>query len=49
MRTVLHQICNTSYQEIAQRLRHRTLFGVCLFSACRIRECCTLQTQDIQG
>ncbi|MHC5771027.1 MAG: site-specific integrase [Nostoc sp.] len=27
--------------------RHRTLFGVCLFSACRIRECCTLQTQDI--
>ncbi|MEH1842219.1 MAG: hypothetical protein V7L20_26675 [Nostoc sp.] len=23
------------------------LFGVCLFSACRIRECCTLQTQDI--
>jgi integrase/recombinase XerD len=27
--------------------RDRTLFGVCLFSACRIRECCTLQTQDI--
>lgn len=25
----------------------RTLFGVCLFSACRIRECCTLLTQDI--
>ncbi|MEH1842212.1 MAG: tyrosine-type recombinase/integrase [Nostoc sp.] len=23
------------------------MFGVCLFSACRIRECCTLQTQDI--
>jgi integrase len=22
-------------------------FGVCLFSACRIRECCTLLTQDI--
>ncbi len=27
--------------------RDRTLFGVCLFSACRIRECCTLFTQDI--
>jgi hypothetical protein len=22
------------------------LFGVCVFSACRIRECCTLLTQD---
>jgi len=29
------------------RHRHRALFAVCLFSACRIRECCTLQTQDI--
>lgn len=27
--------------------RDRTLFAVCLFSACRIRECCTLFTQDI--
>ncbi|MCC5653686.1 tyrosine-type recombinase/integrase [Nostoc sp. XA013] len=27
--------------------KNRTLFGVCLFSACRIRECCTLFTQDI--
>jgi integrase/recombinase XerD len=27
--------------------RDKTLFGVCLFSACRIREACTLQTQDI--
>ncbi|MHC5725394.1 MAG: tyrosine-type recombinase/integrase [Nostoc sp.] len=27
--------------------RDRTLFAVCLFSACRIRECCTLLTQDI--
>ncbi|MDZ7969730.1 MAG: hypothetical protein RM368_33105 [Nostoc sp. DedSLP03] len=27
--------------------RSRTLFGICLFTACRIRECCTLQTQDI--
>ncbi|MHC5917024.1 MAG: tyrosine-type recombinase/integrase [Nostoc sp.] len=27
--------------------RDRSLFGVCLFSACRIRECCTLLTQDI--
>ncbi|MEH1897057.1 MULTISPECIES: hypothetical protein [unclassified Nostoc] len=28
-------------------LRLRTLFVVCLFSACRIRECSTLLTQDI--
>jgi integrase/recombinase XerD len=27
--------------------RDRALFGVCLFSACRIRECCTLLTTDI--
>ena len=27
--------------------RDRALFAVCLFSACRIRECCTLLTQDI--
>ncbi|MEC4887820.1 MAG: site-specific integrase [Scytonema sp. PMC 1070.18] len=27
--------------------RDRTLFGVCLFSACRIREACTLLTPDI--
>ena len=27
--------------------RDRTLFGVCLFTATRIRECCTLLTQDI--
>jgi integrase/recombinase XerD len=25
----------------------RTLFVVCLFSACRIRKCCTLQTQNV--
>lgn len=27
--------------------RDRTLFGVCLFTATRIRECCTLLTEDI--
>ncbi len=27
--------------------RDRTLFAVCLFTVCRIRECCTLFTQDI--
>jgi len=27
--------------------RDKTLFGVCLFSACRIREACTLRTEDI--
>ncbi|WP_442946782.1 tyrosine-type recombinase/integrase [Nostoc sp. WHI] len=30
-----------------QNDRDRIIFGVCLFSACRIRECCTLFTQDI--
>lgn len=30
-----------------QNLRDRTLFGVCLFTAARIRECCTLHTADI--
>lgn len=30
-----------------QNDRDRTLFGVCLFTACRIRECCTLLTSDI--
>jgi integrase/recombinase XerD len=27
--------------------RDRMLFGVCLFSACRIRECVTLRTEDV--
>ena len=27
--------------------RDRTLFGVCLFSGCRIREACTLLTMDV--
>ena len=30
-----------------QTERDRTLFAVCLFTATRIRECCTLLTQDI--
>ena len=30
-----------------QNERDRTLFAVCLFTATRIRECCTLLTQDI--
>ena len=34
------------FQELKTE-RDRTLFGVCLFSACRIRECCTLLTSDI--
>ncbi|MUH00831.1 tyrosine-type recombinase/integrase [Scytonema sp. UIC 10036] len=41
-------------QEIQQIFNHglendrdRTLFGVCLFSGCRIREACTLLTSDI--
>ncbi len=27
--------------------RDQTVFGVCLFTACRIRECCTLLSEDI--
>ena len=30
-----------------QNVRDKTLFGVCLFTACRIRECCTLLISDI--
>ncbi|MGJ5630550.1 site-specific integrase [Nostoc sp. CALU 1950] len=35
------------FSHVLDNDRDRALFGVCLFSACRIRECCTLQTQDI--
>ena len=27
--------------------RDHALFGICLYSACRIRECCTLRTNDV--
>lgn len=27
--------------------RDRALFGVCLYTACRIREACTLRTADV--
>jgi len=30
-----------------ENIRDRALFAVCLFSACRIREACTLLTEDI--
>lgn len=30
-----------------QTQRDRTLFGVCLYTACRINEACTLQTGDV--
>ncbi len=29
-----------------QTPRNRALFGICLFTACRIREACTLRTAD---
>ncbi len=29
-----------------QTVRDRALFGICLFTACRIREACTLRTAD---
>ncbi|MDZ8029413.1 MAG: hypothetical protein RMX97_32695 [Nostoc sp. DedQUE11] len=31
------------------RLRHRALFGVCLYAACRINEACTLTVKDVFG
>jgi integrase/recombinase XerD len=31
------------------RLRHRALFGVCLYAACRINEACTLAVKDVFG
>jgi len=33
----------------ANRLRHRTLFGICLFTGCRVSEALALQTTDIKG
>jgi integrase/recombinase XerD len=27
--------------------RNRALFGICLYTACRIRECCSLRTTDV--
>ena len=27
--------------------KERALFGICLYTACRIRECCTLRTTDV--
>lgn len=35
------------FNEGLQTLRDRTLFGVCLYTACRIAEACTLKTCDI--
>lgn len=29
------------------KLRYRTLYGICLYTACRIREACTLRTPDV--
>lgn len=39
----IHQIFNHGLQND----RDKTLFGICLFTACRIREACTLLTSDI--
>ena len=33
----------------ANRLRHRALFGICLFTGCRVSEALALQTTDIKG
>ena len=33
----------------ARRTRHRALFGICLFTGCRVSEALALQTTDIKG
>lgn len=35
------------FNEGLENSRDRALFGICLFSACRIREACTLRTADV--
>jgi len=35
------------FNEGFQSDRDRALFGVCLYTACRINEACTLNTQDV--
>lgn len=35
------------FREGLQTPRDRALFGICLFTACRIREACTLRTADV--
>ncbi|NET62074.1 MAG: site-specific integrase [Symploca sp. SIO2E6] len=35
------------FSEGLQSSRDRTLFGICLFCACRVREACTLRTGDV--
>ncbi len=33
----------------ARRTRHRALFGICLYTGCRVSEALALQTSDIKG
>ena len=33
----------------ARRTRHHALFGICLFTGCRVSEALALQTSDIKG
>ncbi len=35
------------FSEGLQTSRDRAIFGICLYTACRIRECCTLRTTDV--
>lgn len=35
------------FSEGLQSDRDRAIFGICLYTACRIRECCTLKTTDV--
>lgn len=46
-RVLSQQEIQSIFSHGLQNLRDRTLFAVCLFTACRIREACTLLTADI--
>ncbi|NER96897.1 MAG: site-specific integrase, partial [Symploca sp. SIO1B1] len=35
------------FSEGLQNNRDRAIFGICLYTACRIKECCTLRTTDV--
>lgn len=41
-----HSEINLLFTQALTSPRDRSLFGICLFTACRIREACTLRTVD---
>ena len=46
-KVLTHEEIQLVFTQGLQNERDRTLFAICLFTAARISECCTLQTQDI--